>query len=77
MILAFVAIAILQRRRQIELVEQTFRLLADEILTLATPSELGGRIDQLRVAVETARETTDDSDSDLAAVEELELREGW
>jgi hypothetical protein len=44
-----------------ELIEQTFRLLADEILTMASPHELGGRIDELRIAVDAVRETTDDA----------------
>src|SRR5688500_9206494 len=47
-------------RGQMELIEQTFRLLADEILTRGSPRELGGRIDELRVAVDAVRETTGD-----------------
>jgi hypothetical protein len=43
-------------RGQMELIEQTFRLLADEILTMGSPRELGGRIDELRVAVDAVRE---------------------
>lgn len=45
-------------RGQMELIEQTFRLLADEIVTIASPSELGTRIDELRVAVDAVRETS-------------------
>lgn len=65
-------------RGQMELVEQTFRLLGDEILTMASPSELGGRIDELRVAVEAARETTHDPFDDIRdeALEEQEVHEG-
>jgi hypothetical protein len=65
-------------RGQMELVEQTFRLLADEILTMASPSELGGRIDELRVAVDAARETTIDPFDVIpeAELEELEVHEG-
>jgi hypothetical protein len=48
-------------RGQMELIEQTFRLLADEILTMASPHELGGRIEELRVAVDAVRETADDA----------------
>ncbi len=44
-------------RGQMELIEQTFRLLADEILTMGSPRELGGRIEELRVAVDAVRET--------------------
>ena len=45
-------------RGQMELIEQTFRLLADEIVTIASPTELGVRIDELRVAVDAVRETS-------------------
>jgi hypothetical protein len=48
-------------RGQMELIEQTFRLLGDEIMTMASPRELGGRIDELRVAVDAVRETADES----------------
>jgi len=58
-------------RGQMELIEQTFRLLADEIVTMASPRELGGRIDELRVAVDAVRETADDTSrfEDLEVVE--------
>ena len=55
-------------RGQMELIEQTFRLLGDEIMTMASPLDLGGRIDELRVAVDAVRETADSTD----AFEELE-----
>ena len=58
-------------RGQMELIEQTFRLLADEIITIASPSELGVRIDELRVAVEAVRETTDEWEE----IEEVEVHE--
>lgn len=48
-------------RGQMELIEQTFPLLAEEILSMASPHELGGRIEELRVAVEAVRETADDT----------------
>lgn len=57
-------------RGQMELIEQTFRLLGDEIMTMARPRELGGRIDELRVAVEAVRETADES---FAIADEVEL----
>src|SRR5262249_8924452 len=47
-------------RGQMDLIEQTFRLLGDEIMTMASPHELGGRIDELRVAVDAVRETADE-----------------
>ena len=64
-------------RGQMELIEQTFRLLGDEIMTMASPRELGGRIDELRVAVDAVRETADESfgivdESDYEDVSEIE-----
>lgn len=43
-------------RGQMDLIEQTFRLLGDEILTMASPHELGGKIDELRIAVDAVRD---------------------
>jgi hypothetical protein len=59
-------------RGQMELIEQTFRLLGDEIMTMASPRELGGRIDELQLAVDAVRETTDDA---FAEIEEVEVEE--
>ncbi len=56
-------------RGQIELIEQTFRLLGDEIMTMASPRELGGRIDELRLAVDAVRETAEESSFPVAADE--------
>lgn len=58
-------------RGQIELIEQTFRLLGDEIMTMASPRELGGRIDELRLAVDAVRETAEESSFPVTA-DELE-----
>lgn len=72
--------AIQVARGQMDLIEQTFRLLADEILTMASPTELGSRIDELRVAVDAVRETTIDERDDALVIEEEELghaKEHW
>jgi len=58
-------------RGQMDLIEQTFRLLADEIMSMASPNELGGRIEELRVAVEAVRETADDAFADADADADL------
>ena len=46
---------------QMELIENTFQLLADQIVTMRSPRELGGQLDELIDGVEavksTARET--------------------
>lgn len=62
-------------RGQMDLMENTFRLLADEILTMATPTELGTRLDELRIGVEAVRETTTGSDDLYEELQELEEEE--
>lgn len=62
-------------RGQMELIEQTFRLLADEIMSMASPNELGGRIEELRVAVEAVRETAEETGALGASASEEE--ESW
>lgn len=59
-------------RGQMDLMENTFRLLVDDILTMANPEELGTRLDDLRIGVDAIRETTTGTD-DL--YEELEIVE--
>jgi hypothetical protein len=64
-------------RGQMELIEQTFRLLADEIVSMASPLELGGRIDELRVAVDAVRETADEDAFVTMEEEEASSHEGY
>lgn len=64
-------------RGQMELIEQTFRLLGDEIMTMASPHELGGRIDELRVAVDAVRETADAENLGVELVEEDSETNDW
>jgi hypothetical protein len=61
-------------RGQMDLIENTFRLLADEIVTMVSPSEIGQRLDELRIAVDAIRETVRDGDMD--AVEQDEEARG-
>jgi hypothetical protein len=63
--------AIQVTRGQMELIEQTFRLLGDEIMTMASPRELGGRIDELRLAVDAVRETAGEDE----LYEDVEIEE--
>lgn len=58
-------------RGQMELIEQTFRLLADEILTMGSPNELGGRIDELRLAVDAVRDAAIADEFPTFELEEL------
>ncbi|MFO0669593.1 MAG: hypothetical protein U0235_08215 [Polyangiaceae bacterium] len=60
-------------RGQMDLLDNTARLLGDEIVAMTTPSELGDRLDELRLGVSTIRETTRDVDAVYAELED-ELR---
>lgn len=59
-------------RGQMDLMENTFRLLADEIVTMADPSELGARLEELRVGVAAIRETTAEPEDAYDELEEIE-----
>lgn len=48
-------------RGQMDLMENSFRLLSDEIVTMANPTELGARLDDLRIGVQAIRESTEDT----------------
>lgn len=54
-----------------ELIGQTFRLLGDEMMTMASPRELGGRIDELQLAVDAVREAANEAFA-VVDVEEIE-----
>jgi len=56
-------------RGQLELIENTFRLLADQIVTMRSPQELSGQLDDLLDGVEAVRQTTRETDKLLQAVE--------
>src|SRR5262249_37613664 len=56
-------------RGQLELIENTFRLLADQIVTMRSPTELGGQLDELIDGVEAVRQTQRDTDRILQAIE--------
>lgn len=44
-------------RGQLDLIENTFRLLSDQIVTMRSPRELGGQLDELLDGVESVRST--------------------
>jgi hypothetical protein len=56
-------------RGQMDLMENTFRLLADEIVSMQNPSELGLKLDELRDGVEAVRVTAKETERLLQAVE--------
>jgi hypothetical protein len=69
-------------RGQMDLLDNTLRLLGDEIMAMTAPSELGARLDELREGVSAIRETTKDMtgdelssfDEELAASEAKQAR---
>ena len=59
-------------RGHMDLMENSFRLLGDEIVTMANPSEVAVRLDDLRIGVQAIRESSQEAEDlyDEAAVEE-------
>ena len=57
-------------RGHMDLMENSFRLLGDEIVTMADPTELATRLDDLRIGVQAIRETSEEVEAD--AFEEAE-----
>jgi len=57
-------------RGQMELMENTFKLLGDEIVTMSTPAALGARLDDLRIGVDAIREAASE-DQELYQEEAL------
>jgi hypothetical protein len=63
-------------RGQMDLIESSFRLLADEMVTMSNPSELGERLDELRIAVDAVRVATGDTNEwEIAEEEQRHERE--
>jgi hypothetical protein len=56
-------------RGQLELIENTFRLLADQIVTMRSPTELSGQLNDLMDGVEAVRQTARETDRMLQSVE--------
>jgi hypothetical protein len=66
-------------RGQMDLMENTFKLLGDEIVTMSNPDALGARLDDLRIGVEAIRETSVEGgdlidEEALIEAEEREMR---
>jgi hypothetical protein len=56
-------------RGELDLIENTFQLIADQILTMQSPHELSGQLDELLSGVEAVRETAIDTEALMATVE--------
>lgn len=57
-------------RGQMDLMENTFRLLSDEIVGMHNPAELGERLEDLRQGVEAVRQTARETERFLQSVEQ-------
>ena len=54
---------------QLDLIENSFQLIADQIVTMQSPQELSGQLDELLDGVEAIRQTTRDTEQMLGAIE--------
>jgi hypothetical protein len=57
-------------RSQLDLIENSFRLIADQIVTMQSPSELSGQLDDLLDGVETVKQTAVDTERILGTIAE-------
>ena len=56
-------------RGELDLIENTFQLIADQIVTMQSPQELSGQLDELLSGVEAVRETAIDTEALMATAE--------
>lgn len=56
-------------RGQLDLIENSFQLIADQIVTMQSPRELSGQLDELLDGVEAIRETARDTEQILGSLE--------
>lgn len=56
-------------RGQLDLIENSFQLIADQIVTMQSPQELSGQLDELLNGVEAIRETARDTEALLGSLE--------
>jgi hypothetical protein len=56
-------------RGQLDLIENSFKLIADQIVTMQSPGELVGQLDSLLSGVEAIRESTLDTERMLSSLE--------
>lgn len=54
---------------QLDLMENSFQLIADQIVTMQSPRELSGQLDELLDGVEAIRETAKDTEQILGSLE--------
>jgi hypothetical protein len=50
-------------RGQLDLIENSFQLIADQIVTMQSPKELSGQLDELLEGVEAIRQSARDTEA--------------
>jgi hypothetical protein len=55
-------------RGQLDLIENSFRLLADQIVTMQSPQQLAGQLDELLTGVDAIKESAVDTERMLAGI---------
>lgn len=55
-------------RGQLDLIENSFQLIADQIVTMQSPQELSGQLDELLDGVEAIRQTAQDTEKILSGM---------
>ncbi len=56
-------------RGQLDLIENSFKLIADQIVTMQSPGELSGQLDELLTGVRSVQDSTRDTEKMLQAME--------
>jgi hypothetical protein len=56
-------------RGQLDLIDNSFQLIADQIVTMRSPQELSGQLDELLDGVEAVRETSRETEQLLAEID--------
>ena len=56
-------------RGQLDLIENSFQLISDQIVTMQSPAELSGQLDDLLDGVESVQQTARDTEKILGALE--------
>jgi len=56
-------------RGQLDLIDNSFQLIADQIVTMRSPQELSGQLDELLDGVEAVRQTNREAEQFLASLD--------
>jgi hypothetical protein len=57
-------------RSQLDLIENSFRLISDQVVTMQSPAELSGQLDDLLDGVESVKQTAVDTERIMSTLQE-------